>query len=52
MCHLALLLPLLGLPLFWVWPLDLALPVYAVLLLVSAGVYYRYGIRAQDTPHL
>ncbi len=40
MCHLALLLPLLTLPVFWLWPLDVALPVYLVALALSAAVYY------------
>ena len=40
MCHLILLMPLLGLPLFWLWPLSLALPVYVVILLLSAWFYY------------
>lgn len=40
MCHLVLGLPILGLPIFWLWPLDLALPVYLVILLLSGWVYY------------
>jgi membrane protein implicated in regulation of membrane protease activity len=40
MCHLVLLLPLLALPVFWLWPLGVALPVYSLVLLLSAGVYY------------
>ncbi|MEA3274090.1 MAG: NfeD family protein [Pseudomonadota bacterium] len=45
MCHLVLLLPLIGLPVFWLWPLSVALPVYLVILLLSAWVYY-YAIVA------
>ena len=45
MCHLALLLPFFGLPVFWLWPLSTALPSYLVILLLSAGIYY-YAIAA------
>ena len=40
MCHLILLLPILGLPAFWIWPLSVALPVYLVVLLLSLWMYY------------
>jgi len=30
MCHIALILPLLALPLLWIWPLAVAGPIYAV----------------------
>jgi membrane protein implicated in regulation of membrane protease activity len=40
MCHLVLLLPLFGLTVFWLWPPAVAVPVYLVVLAVSAGVYY------------
>lgn len=40
MCHLILLLPFFGLPVFWLLPLALAIPVYLVILLLSAWVYY------------
>ena len=45
MCHLILLLPIFGLPLFWIWPLELALPSYLLVLLLSGWVYY-YAIAA------
>ena len=45
MCHLILLLPFFGLPVFWLWPLSVALPVYLVILLLSVWVYY-YTIAA------
>jgi inner membrane protein len=38
MCHLILLLPLIALPIFWLWPLSLA--VYALTLLISGSTYY------------
>ena len=40
MVHFILLLPIAGLALFWVWPISTALPVYVVLLAVSAWLYY------------
>ncbi|RMF85116.1 MAG: hypothetical protein D6736_17975 [Nitrospinota bacterium] len=39
MCHLLLALPVLGLPLFWVLPLSIALPIYLGLLGVSLVLY-------------
>ena len=39
MCHLILLLPVLGLPLFWVLPLGYALPINIALWLISAFLY-------------
>jgi membrane protein implicated in regulation of membrane protease activity len=40
MCHLILLLPLIALPVFWVWPLSWAVPTYALALLTSGSTYY------------
>jgi len=40
MCHLALLMPVLGISLFWLMPLGLDIPSYAVLLAVSGLVYW------------
>ncbi|MEX2240020.1 MAG: NfeD family protein [Burkholderiales bacterium] len=39
MCHLLLLLPVLALPVLWIWPPAIALPVYGVAAAVSLGVY-------------
>ena len=39
MCHLLLLLPVLALPVFWIWPLEVALPAYGVAAIASLGVY-------------
>lgn len=39
MCHLVLLLPVVGILVFWLWPLEIALPVYLVILTVSALAY-------------
>jgi len=39
MCHLVLLMPVVGLVVFWLWPLPIAVPVYAAILVVSAVVY-------------
>lgn len=40
MCHLILLLPVLGLAVFMLWPLSVAAPVYAVILVISLAFYY------------
>jgi len=40
MCHLILLLPVLGLVAFWLWPLSVAAPVYAGILALSLLFYY------------
>lgn len=39
MCHLILLMPVLGLPLFWLLPLGYALPINIALWLISAFLY-------------
>lgn len=49
MCHLILALPLLGLGVFWLWPLSVAAPVYAVIFLVSLAFYY-FIMRAMHQP--
>jgi len=48
-CHLLLLLPLLALPVFWLMPLSVAVPVYVLVLVLSAAVYYL-AIRAMHLP--
>lgn len=40
MCHIILFMPLLSLPVFWLLPLNIALPVYLVILALSAWLYY------------
>jgi membrane-bound serine protease (ClpP class) len=40
MCHIALLLPVFGIVVFWIWPLSIALPVYLMILAVSSMLYY------------
>ena len=40
MCHLVLLMPVLGLPLFWLLPLGYALPANIALWLISAFLYW------------
>jgi membrane protein implicated in regulation of membrane protease activity len=39
MCHVLLLLPVLALPAFWIWPLEIALPVWGSAAAVAIGVY-------------
>ena len=39
MCHLLLVLPILALPVFWLFPFDIAAPLYAVAFALSAAIY-------------
>jgi membrane protein implicated in regulation of membrane protease activity len=39
MCHLLLLMPIIGLVVFWIWPLSIAIPVYLVILILSTAIY-------------
>jgi membrane-bound ClpP family serine protease len=39
MCHLLLLLPVLALPVFWLWPPAISVPVYAAIVTLSLSVY-------------
>ena len=49
MCHLILLMPLFGIPLFWLLPLGYALPINAGIWLTSAFLY-RTITRAMRKP--
>lgn len=40
MCHLILLMPVMALPIFWLVPLNWALPVYIVIALISGLIYW------------
>jgi len=40
MCHLVLLLPILALPLFWLAPLSIAAPAYALVVILSGWIYW------------
>lgn len=49
MCHVVLMMPLLGLAVFWIWPASVAVPVYTVILLLSA-FFYAVLIQAMGLP--
>lgn len=49
MCHLILLLPLISLPLFWLLPLALSVPLYLGISALSALIYYL-TIKAMRRP--
>ena len=51
MCHLLLLLPFVMLPVFWLWPASVAVPVYAAAALVS-GILYWYTLKSARLPKL
>lgn len=40
MCHLVLFMPVFALPIFWLLPLPLAAGIYAVIVALSAWLYY------------
>ena len=40
MCHLLLMMPVLGVSVFWLWPLGVALPVYLAILFLSGLLYF------------
>ena len=40
MCHLILLMPVIALPIFWLAPLNFAVPIYVVIVLMAAFLYW------------
>ena len=40
MCHLILLMPVIALPILWLMPLKFAVPIYVVIVLISAFLYW------------
>lgn len=51
MCHILLLLPLIALPVFSFFPLSVSVPVYGVVVALSAAVYWT-AIQAMNQPVL
>lgn len=51
MCHFFLALPLLALPVFWLWPLPVALPLYTGAAALSLLAYF-YAWKAWRVPRL
>ena len=51
MCHLLLLLPLLALPVLWLLPAPVAIPIYASAVLVS-GIVYWHAWKSARMPKL
>lgn len=49
MNHVLLLLPLLGLVLFFILPIPTALPIYIVILIISLGFYMK-AVKAMKLP--
>ena len=49
MCHLILLMPVIGLSIFWLAPLSFALPGYLAIVLISVFLY-RLVMRAMMKP--
>lgn len=51
MCHVLFALPVLALPVFWLLPLSIAIPVYAAAAALSLGVY-ACAVKAMRLPRL
>jgi membrane-bound serine protease (ClpP class) len=51
MCHLILLSPLFALAIFWLWPLWIAAPVYAVIVVLSILLYVA-TVRSMRLPQI
>ena len=49
MCHVLLLMPVIGLPVFWLTPLSFAIPFYMVIVLIS-GLSYRAIAKSMRQP--
>lgn len=49
MCHVLLALPLLVLPIFWLAPLSIAIPVYGLIFTISVIIYWL-AYRAMHLP--
>ena len=49
MCHLILVLPFLVLPIFWLVPLAVSVPIYVVILALSIWMYWT-AIKAMNWP--
>lgn len=41
MCHLILMMPVIGLGVFWILPFSVALPLYLVIVAVSGFIYFK-----------
>ncbi len=39
MCHIILFMPIMGLGVFWIWPVEIAGPVYGMILVLSVILY-------------
>ncbi len=49
MCHLILVMPVIALPILWLMPLKFAVPIYVVIVLISAFLYWLI-MRAMRKP--
>jgi membrane-bound ClpP family serine protease len=41
MCHLVFFLPVFGLPVFWIFPFNAALPIYLFIVVISMILYWK-----------
>jgi inner membrane protein len=52
MCHLILLMPVFALPVFWIFPLSIALLIYLIISGISAFLYYLIFKAMTMTPRV
>ena len=50
MCHLLLFMPAIALPIFWFAPLNVAIPIYAVIVLISGLLYWLIASSMRKRP--
>jgi len=49
MCHIILIMPILGIAIFWILPMSIALPIYLIILTLSILIYNSL-LHAMHTP--
>ena len=49
MCHLILFLPIVALPLFWLLPIGVSVPLYALAVVLAIGAYWM-ALKAMHAP--
>jgi membrane protein implicated in regulation of membrane protease activity len=50
MCHLILLMPVVALPIFWLMPLNLAIPIYMIIGLIAGFLYWLIAKSMRKQP--
>ena len=50
MCHILLFMPAIAIPIFWLAPLDVAMPIYGIVALTSGALYWLIVRSMRQTP--